>query len=145
MIVFIFLMKHLCHRIDERHIYRITVHQQFDSLTHSHSYTCMRMYVRTYIHGDTYTRTESVLTISLPQLHPFTSHSILLYPSSGNLHCLLALGEYVELEDSALALRNHLKNAEQVEEYSSWMAEVQKLGSIILFPFNLLNLTNDKW
>ena len=114
--------------------------------TYIDTYT-QNQYVRTYIHGDTYTRTESVLTVSLsfPQLHLFTSHSILLYPSSGNLHCLLALGEYVELEDSALALRNHLKNAEQVEEYSSWMAEVQKLGSIILFPFNSLNITNGKW
>jgi hypothetical protein len=45
------------------------------------------------------------------------------------LHCLLALGEYVELEDSALALKTHLTSAEQVEEFSSWMAEVQKLGA----------------
>jgi FKBP12-rapamycin complex-associated protein len=47
----------------------------------------------------------------------------------GNLHCLLALGEFVELEESALVLKNHLKAAEQPEEHSSWMAEVQKLGA----------------
>ena len=70
------------------------------------------------------------------------SHSIPLYPFplEGNLHCLLALGEYVELEDSALALRNHLKNAEQVEEYSSWMAEVQKLGPYVTFSFDSFNI-----
>ena len=48
---------------------------------------------------------------------------------SGNLHCLLALGEYDELEGSALALKSHLKSAEQIDEYASWMAEVQKLGT----------------
>jgi hypothetical protein len=35
----------------------------------------------------------------------------------GNLHCLLALGEFVELEECALALKNHLKAAEQVHIY----------------------------
>jgi hypothetical protein len=48
----------------------------------------------------------------------------------GNLHCLLALGEYEELEGSALALKSHLKSAEQIDEYASWMAEVQKLGTL---------------
>jgi hypothetical protein len=42
---------------------------------------------------------------------------------------LLALGEFVELEECALALKNHLKAAEQVEEHPLWMAEVQKLGA----------------
>ena len=47
----------------------------------------------------------------------------------GSLRCLHALGEYEELIQGAETLKSNLKIMDEVEEYSVWMGEVQKLGA----------------
>ena len=117
---------------------RIRTHKMLNFLIHRHNFLLSFSPPRPPLF-----HLPPLSTLSYPILsYPILSYLIPLYPFplEGNLHCLLALGEYVELEDSALALRNHLKNAEQVEEYSSWMAEVQKLGSYVTFYFDSFNI-----
>lgn len=47
----------------------------------------------------------------------------------GSLRCLHALGEYEELAEGAEALKQNLKVMDDVDEYHTWMSEVQKLGA----------------
>ena len=49
----------------------------------------------------------------------------------GVLRCLHALGEYEELAEGAMILRDHLKSLDNIEHssYRSWTSEVERLGA----------------